>query len=168
MTRTIVGILAGLGLAAAPLLHAGVIDSPIPAIGDVKLKHVYTVTGVSDGDDLGTVIFCTNVDKRNVIVAVEVFTSGGGAPVNDVTTGNGALVASPGQTSTFEIPGQGIASVFEDTKIDTPVQIKSGSARILASSAKILCAAALMDKFNVAPTSMASLPVFKRGGQQGD
>jgi hypothetical protein len=168
MTRILCLVATLFILAPARPALAGVADSPLPAIpGGIKLKHIYTVTGVTDSEDLGTVIFCTNMDKGNVFIAVEVFTSGGAGPVNDVAADNGTHLPSPGQTSTFEIPGDGVASIHEDEKIDTVVQIKSGSARILASSPKIICAATLMDKFAVPPTSMVSLPVFKKS-QKGD
>jgi hypothetical protein len=153
-------------LASAPA-RAGVVDSPIPVIPTVgKLKHVYTVTGVSDGGDLGTAFICTNLDRQNVFIAVEIFASGGGGPLNDVTADVGTVLPSPGQTSTIEL--QQILSFFEDELMDMLPQVKHGSARILATSTKILCTAALVEKFTEPAVSMMKLPVIRKTKQQGD
>lgn len=167
MPRTALTMLAlGFVLSAAPV-RAGVIDSPIPAIPGIgKLKHVYTVTGVSDGGDLGTAFFCTNVNDQNVFIAIEIFASGGGGPLNDVTADVGTHMPSPGQTSTFEL--QPIQIIFEDESFGSLPQVKHGSARILATSTKIVCSAVLVEKFNEPAASMTTLPVFKKGVQKGD
>jgi hypothetical protein len=153
-----------LGLAAPA--SAGVVDSPLPMIPGIgKLKHVYTITGVSDGGDLGTAFICTNLDSKSVFVGVEIFAAGGGTPMNDVTMDDGTALASPGQTVTIEL--EQIVSFFETDLINETNQVAHGSARIVATSTKLLCTAALVEKFTEPAVSMLPLPVIRKT-QKGD
>src|SRR2546426_363597 len=94
------------GLAAlltwTPLSIAGIADSPLPVLVAGKTTvHVYSVSGVggSTGGDFGTYFDCTSTDSVAIQVGVEVFSSGGGAPVNDATATS--LSVNPGATAMF-------------------------------------------------------------------
>src|SRR5438876_1145737 len=81
-------------------------------------------------------------------VGVEVFSSGGGAPVNDATATS--LSVAPGATVMFgTCPAAG---VFLDSNL--AACIPNGSARILATSKKLVCTAFIADRFNEPPISM--------------
>ncbi len=161
-------------LASATLASAGVIDSPLPNLGSsVATRHVYTVTGVMKNNNLETDFICTSLEPFNTIrVGVEVFTATGGNPMNDVSSGvgDGAQDVLPGTTVTI---GTGnTLGIHEDEVISAAAlpagSLKNGSARILATSSKIICNAIVADDLSDPPTSMVPLKVFAKKKQSGD
>jgi hypothetical protein len=160
----IVGVVTWLGRTASAL--AGVIDTPIPLLGDVKVKTVFIVPGVTAGiANIETQFLCTSLDTKPITVAIEVFDDVGGPPENDVTMTNGITVIGVGRTATVET--NEISSFQSDESIDN-VTANSGSARILSSSPKLACTALVVGGANQpTPTSMASLQVIKKS-QKGD
>jgi len=141
---------------------AGPLD-PVPVVNGQKLKVVYRVTGVIANNQLETAFVCTSLDSKDVLVAVEIFKYDGNLQ-NDVTAGNGVDVIEPGHTGGTVT--NSIASIGEDEKI-TNLFVVLGSARILASSSKLLCSAHLVSAAGSPPSVMTALPVFRKG-QKGD
>jgi hypothetical protein len=146
--------------------RAGLLD-PIPVVNGHKLKTIYTVTGVTAGTGgLETVFFCTSVDKKEVLVAIQIFDYDN-ALLNDVTTAdNGVDTIEPGESSSMET--NSVAAIDEDVTITPTDDANHGSARILASSSKIICSAHLISATGTPPTSMTTLPVFKKTKQKGN
>jgi hypothetical protein len=144
----------------------GVIDSPIPLVGGLKVKTVFIVPGVSAGfSDFETQFLCTSLDTKAITVAIEVFDDSGGGPQNDVTADNGVDAIGVGETSAFET--NDIPSFESDEHIDT-VAANSGSARILSTSSKVACTALIVAGASLTPpTSMTNLQVIKKS-QKGD
>src|SRR5213593_4378542 len=89
-------------LAFASTAPGGIVDTPLPVLVAGKTTiHVYSVSGVggSTGGDFGTYFDCTSAETVPIQVGVEVFSSGGGAPVNDATATS--LSVAPGATVMF-------------------------------------------------------------------
>jgi hypothetical protein len=145
--------------------RAGLLD-PIPSVNGQKLKTIYTVTGVTaDFGGLETVFFCTSVDKKDVLVAIQIFDYDN-TLLNDVTAGNGVDTIEPGVTTAIET--NSVAAIDEDQTLTPSDSANHGSARILASSSKIICSAHLISAAGTPPTSMTTLPVFKKTSQKGN
>ena len=133
MPRTLSTLVAALTLAAAPAF-AGIVDSPIPA---PFTQHVFSVPGViGGGGGLQTFFSCTNLDAVNVTVGVEVFAAVGGAPITDPVATSLSVV--PGGTVIFGCGGAVGISINSNLGCGG---ISKGSARILATSKKLLCTA---------------------------
>lgn len=173
MTRTssIFGTVAFCLSLAAPAA-AGIVDTPLPVLPATlkQSKLVVTVTGVYTTpftNSLETVFHCTNVDSKQVEVAVEVF-SFDGLQMNDASSLGSSLVLNPGQTRTFAT--QNTAGYDEDLDLTllTTLAATQGSARIIATSTKITCAAQVLDEVSNPPTSIVALPVFPKAKQKGD
>jgi hypothetical protein len=156
-----------LSLILATPAVAGITDPNLPSLPETlaRPKVVYSVIGVVNGAVLATVFRCTNIDEDYVEIGVELFDSDG-SRINSVSIGNGSLFTLPGQTGTFST---GAVSAFgADEVILLQNILHSGSARIVASSRKILCDALIVDRTTNAPASMVTLPVFSRLKQKGD
>ena len=167
----------------ATFASAGLVDTPIPLIDGEKVRHVFSVTGVTSvTDGLDTVFFCTSIEKsKEVTIAVEIFDFDG-VRMNDVTTivdsdEHGVIVISPGETAAIEtnFDGNDVAAIDDDAFIVPAKEgnpgdktVNHGAARILATSNKLLCTAALVARDGSPPESMASLNVFKKTSQKGD
>jgi hypothetical protein len=147
---------------------AGIADSPIPNIGPGSAL-IYTTTGVQQNDGLiGSVFMCTSTASSSITIAVEVFANTGGSPLNDVTTGNGRATMSPGVTYTFGTGGSGFAGIFTDQQIGGLGGVQNGSARVISTSAKIICTAMVADKVMSPPNSMTTLPIILKLKQKGN
>ncbi len=106
-------------LALGTPVHAGVLDSPVPALsGGVGASHIFTVPGIIKNNNLETDFVCTNLSAATIHVAIETFPAAGGGPVNDVSTPtlNGTGTVAPGGTIT--IGTANTAGVHEDVVIN--------------------------------------------------
>ena len=126
----------------------GVADSPLPVLtpGGPTAQFLFTVPAVMKVRNLDTEFTCTSLTTTSFKFAVEVFASTGGAPLNDVTTGNGAGTLTSGATQT--IATGGTAGLHEDVVISgLGTSVRNGSARIVSESKAIACTAYVADKF---------------------
>src|SRR5437762_12641355 len=79
---------------------AGIADTPLPVLqAGATTLHLYSVPGVIAGGGLDTFFSCTSTDSATVQVGVELFSSAGGAPVNDAVATS--LSVAPGATVIF-------------------------------------------------------------------
>jgi hypothetical protein len=94
-------------------------------------------------------------------VGVELFSSGGGAPVNDAVATS--LSVGPGATVTFgTITPVGIS--INSSLGGGPMS--KGSARVLSTSKKLACTAFVADISNAPPTSAWQLTIIKKTTQK--
>jgi hypothetical protein len=152
MTRTLVA----LALLASSLgrAYAGIGNSPIPA---PFTQHVFSVAGVISNDSFSAYFSCTNAGSQSVTVGIELFGPAGGAPINTAATT--AISLAPGATAIFGTTSS--ASFIVDGILGTGTVTK-GSARILATSKKLICAAFLADPDSVPPVSTVSLAIVPK------
>lgn len=140
--------------------RAGIVDSPIPA---PFTQHVFSVPGVISGGGLETFFSCTNLDVAAATVGVEVFGFAGGAAFNDpVAT---SLAIAPGGTQIFGCGGAAGISVNSNLGCGP---LSKGSARVLATSKKLLCTAWVADPGNAPPTAAWQLNIVAKTKQKGD
>src|SRR5437762_6366603 len=79
---------------------AGIADTPLPVLqAGATTYHLYSVPGVMSTGGLGTYFSCTSTDTTTMQAGVEVFSSCGGAPVNDAVATS--LSVAPGATVIF-------------------------------------------------------------------
>jgi hypothetical protein len=158
-TLALVSAVVALTLSVAPAARAGIADSPLPVLvaGQTTL-HLYSVPGVINSAGLGTYFSCTSTDTTAVQVCVEVFGFAGGAPIsNDCSMTS--LSVPPGGTETFGTSAPVGISIQSNLGAGA---ISRGSARILATSKKLVCTAFLADVGNAPPTSMTYLTVIAK------
>lgn len=160
MTPTRYAVLTALALCIVPTAPAvaGIADSPLPVltVGE-PTYHLYSVPGVIRAAGLGTFFSCTSTDVATIQVGVELFFAPGGAPANDAAATS--LSVAPGATVIF---GTGAAAgILIDSSLGGGSMSK-GSARILATSRKLVCTAFLADDGNAPPTSMAQLTIIAK------
>jgi hypothetical protein len=151
-----------------PAGSAGVVDSPLPSLGGLSTRHVFTIPGVIKYKNIETVFECTSLEtSATITVGVEVFGAAGGSPKNDVTVFGNAAVA-PGATVT--ITTGSLAGIHEDAVISNLLvgDLRNGSARIISTSSRITCTALLADDTLDPPTSMVGLHVIAKKKQGGD
>lgn len=161
---TLLVLLGGIGRA-----EAGLIDSPLPVLAAEQVTlHVFSIPGVIKNNNLETVFICSSLAILPVTVAVEVFATGGGAPLNDVNPPSlsGVEVLAPGVTKT--ITTGSTAAFHEDQTLALPAaSLRNGSARIISTSKSIACAAFVTDQISDPPISMMPLRLIARK-QRGD
>ena len=153
MTRTLVA-LALLASSLSPA-SAGIGNSPIPA---PFTQHAFSVAGVISNDRFSTYFSCTNAGSQSVTVGVEVFGPSGGASINTAATT--AIRLAAGATAIFGTTSS--ESFIVDGILGTGTVTK-GSARILATSKKLICGAFLADPGSVPTVSMVSLTIVPKG-----
>lgn len=121
---------------------AGIADSPLPELlpGSTTV-HLYSVVGVMGGNGLGTYFDCTSTDTVPIQVGVELFDYIGGAPSNDAVATSRSV--DPGATVVF-----GTVSAVGFPVDSTLGIFGRGSARILATSRKLVCHAFVADRLN--------------------
>lgn len=169
---TILGLVMGLtGLTHQPASANGLTD-PLPILfGTTKRAiHVYSVPSVrsslgTNGNSVTTTFRCASTEKtggQDIVWAVEVFSSSSGLR-NDVTVGQGVLTLPPGDTDVISIYD---TAVFVEEGVLREF-VSHGSARILATSTKIICSAFLVHPDDAPPTFITPLPVIKRTTQKG-
>jgi hypothetical protein len=127
-----------------------------------QLTPLFTVPGVVNNGTLGTFFACTNTDTATVTIAVEVFDQAGASKNAPSTT---AVSVAPQGTVLVGTTG---AATFTADALLNPQSIEKGSARVLATSKKVVCSAFLADLVNVPPISMTTLSIVVKGKQRGD
>lgn len=149
-------IALALVLAASPAL-GGIADSPLPELlAGATTFHLYSVPNIIASSGLETFFGCTSTDTATMQVGVELFAGPGGAPANDVAATS--LSVAPGATVTF---GTG-AAVGISISSDLGGFFSKGSARVLATSKKLVCTAWVADAGNAPPTSSWQLTVIAK------
>jgi hypothetical protein len=152
-----------------PAAAGSIADAPPPLLnGTTKAKVIYSVTGVTDSGsrNLATLFHCTSTERtggKPITVGVEVFDVDGTLK-NDVRVGQGVVSVQPGHTATI---GTRSTASFGETAHLRGLSVRQGSARILATSKRIICGAMIVNDELTPPTSMVSLPVFKKMKQSG-
>jgi len=162
-TRYAVRSLAALALYIVPTapVVAGIADSPLPVLSaGVTTFHLYSVPFVTRGGGLETVFACTSTDTVPIQVGVEVFGAPGGAPFNDAAATS--LTLNPGANVRFGTSST--ASISINSSVGGSPS--GGSARILATSKKLVCTAFLVDGGNAPPTSMVYLTIIAKTKQK--
>jgi hypothetical protein len=165
MRETLAALVAIVSFAAVPAF-AGIIDTPLPVLpqGDRVGKSIYQVTGVRTSAGIAAAFHCTNVDTVDVEIGVEIFDFNG-TPLNDVSAFNGSKVLLSGETRTFATANT--LAYDEDEIITLSSDANQGSARISATSKKIICSAQLFDSVNAVPVLMTPLTLVAKK-QKGD
>jgi hypothetical protein len=152
---TMFAILAA--LTGAMRTDADIADSPLPS---ALPQHVYSVTGVINFASTGTFFACTNVDRESITLGVELF-GAAGTLLNDAAASSIAM--APGATAMLGTnPANGLAV---DGNL-APGPITKGSARIVATSKKIVCTAFLADVLDSPPASMTHLTIIAKTKQK--
>ena len=135
----------------------GIADSPLPVLSaGATTFHLYSVPGIIRSGSLGTYFSCTSTDTATMQVGVEVFGPAGGAPLNDAVATS--LSVAPGATVMF---GSSAAGILIDTDPGIPPMSK-GSARILATSKKLVCTAFVADRGNDPPQTSWQLTIIAK------
>jgi len=133
---------------------------------------VFTITGITSSATVGAAIFCTSLEKtKDIRIAVEALAEQTGDAINDITggTANDGVpeILSPGETVTTEISGDGdVTFTNEDARI--AATLFSGSARVVSTSPKLMCAAMILDKTNALPGFAGAVPVVAKLKQKGE
>lgn len=163
LPRTSIRLALTVVLGAAPsAARAGVADSPVPELlPGQKTHHVYSVPGVTQSLGVVTMFSCTSLEKTATMeVGVELFPNAGGSPANNAAATS--LSLAPGATVNFST---GAVSGFS---VDAAVvgAFVRGSARILATSRKLMCTAFLADAGSAPPSSMTHLTIISKTRQK--
>ncbi len=164
MSKMIRGLLAlAFSVTVVAPAFAGIADTPLPVLSaGATTLHLYSVPGVEATGVLETYFSCTSTDTTTMQVGVELFDSAGGAPINDAVATS--LAVAPGATVIF---GTSIAAGISISSNVSGGFISTGSARILATSKKLVCTAFLADPGNAPPTSMVHLDTISKLKQKG-
>lgn len=157
---------------------AGIVDTVPGRFADFKQgKVIFTVTGVlHNSAGLETVFICTNMNKAITInIGIEIFNYAGALQniisefitVNDRNYYNGAVMnIRPGSTATF-VTDDGLAFNQDGVIRTAQASIPGGGARIVSTSAAIICTAAVA-AFGSPPYVMMQLPIIKGLVQKGN
>ena len=139
----------------------GIADSPLPVLDAANATvHVYSVPGVIENAGLGTLFSCTSTDTAPITVAIEIFDSGGGAPLNDAVAT--ARQLPPGNTRTFGTSDAQGVLVHQVTGAGPFGSVAQGSARIVATSKKLVCTAYVADVDNSPPITSWQLTIIAK------
>lgn len=122
---------------------------------------MYAVPGGLNTGALGTFLACTNADTSSATIGVEVFGPAGGGALNNAALT--AISVAPGATVLFGTGGA--AGISIDSSIG-PGLVSKGSARIRATSTRILCTAFAADKGNDPPISSWQLIIVAKTKQK--
>jgi hypothetical protein len=154
-----------LGAVLATPALAGIADSPLPVLVAGKTTfHLYSVPGVIEFSGFGTYFSCTSTDAATIQVGVEVFDSDN-QPSNDAVATSFSLV--PYHSVMFGTH-QSFDGLFDSNLSTFPIRGYPGSARILATSKKLICTAFLADDSSYPPPSMVYLTIIKKTKQKGE
>ena len=168
LNRVLIAVIA-VGFVASGA-WAGVSD-PVPLInGTERAKVLYLVPGVTANANLGTIISCTSTEKsKDQIVAIEVFEEDPPDVINDITLGNGVVgTVSPGENILIEIATDGTINGFNaDENFSTTDDVVHGSARVLSTSKKLICTAAIVEVDGIPPDTMMQINMIVKK-QKGD
>lgn len=152
--------LAAFALAAAffvPPADAGIGDTPLPS----GFKLLYSVPAISGAGQVGPVFTCTNAGKSQVTIGVELFDSTGAAAGNPATN---RLVVPAGGTVNWALGA--VTSMSVDNFFGVAFGNGKASARIVATSTKVLCTAYMIDYSGGGP--QANLTVVAKTKQKGE
>lgn len=157
MPRTLPALVVALTLFAVPAI-AGIADSPLPVLSaGATTLHLYSVPSIIGGaGGLGTYFGCTSTDTAPMQVGVELFFPAGGAPANDAVATS--LTVGPGATVIFGTSAAAGISISSSLG----GSFSKGSARILATSKKLVCTAWVADASNAPPTSSWQLTIIAK------
>ncbi len=164
------GLCALLGFPALGL--AGMLDTPLPIFSDGKSARVVgLLPRVIKNNNLETLVTCTNLGTVVANIGLEVFNKDG-VLVNSVNAGNGEIL-NVAVGATRSIGTDATALLTEDHRMTLPLNLRNGSGRVVASEAKVFCAAMLVDELHaivepsICPTcpvpSLVSAPVWACG-----
>jgi hypothetical protein len=157
MRRLLAFAAATLLLASTAPAFAGIADSPLPVLmAGKKTLHLYSVPGIIAGGGLGTFFSCTSTDTAAMQVGVELFAFPGGGPFNDAAATS--LSVAPGATVIFGTS----SAVGISVSSSVGGSFSKGSARILATSKKLVCTAFVADPGNAPPTSAWQLTIIAK------
>ncbi len=145
--------LGQIGLAVRPTAGAVPSSLPLPLFSDGhQATHSAIFPGVVKRGDAETDVQCTSIANGPIDIGVQILNPNGAA-ANDVSAGNGAILAvQPGSTVTFGTTGT--AALLENTVI-TISGIAQGMARVVSDSDQLLCTATVLDA-GLAPPGMMS------------
>ena len=157
--------LSTLAVAIAPVAGAIPTTVALPQFSDLKTAtHSILFPGTIKRFSMETAVFCTSLASGPIDVGVQVLGSDG-IVANNIGAGNGALInVQPGQTVTFGTTGT--AALLETSVIALP-SISQGVARVVSTSAQLLCSAASLDSVLSPPTSMSNLVGYGVGASSG-
>jgi hypothetical protein len=110
---------------------------------------------------IGTFFSCTNVDNDSVMLGVELFGRGGGAALNDALASS-IMVAAGGTVMLATSTANGFAI---DRNLAAGA-ITKGSARILATSKKLVCTAFVADVVGSPAGSMSYVTIIAKTKQK--
>lgn len=146
--------LATLGHVGA-LVVANDVSPSLPSFADGAIAtHAVSIPGVIKRGRNQTDFFCTSLASVPIHVGVQVFDVDGRL-LNDVGTGNGAVLGvAPGATVTLGTTG---SAGFLETATISISGTAQGSARIVSTSADVLCSALVLDSAVTPPTDLAAL-----------
>ena len=160
MPRTLPALVVALTLFAVPAI-AGIADSPLPVLSaGATTFHLYSVPSSISSGGLGTYFGCTSTDTAPMQVGVELFFPAGGAPANDAVATS--LTVGPGATVIFGTSAAAGISISSSLG----GSFSKGSARILATSKKLVCTAWVADASNAPPTSSWQLTIIAKTKQK--
>jgi len=147
--------LAALGTGVRPTAGPKPAGLPLPTFAGGQLAtHSVVITGVVKRGRMETTVFCTSLASQNVDIGIQIM-SPGGVVLNEISTGNGAVVGVvPGQTITVSTTGT--KAFFEDQVI-TLGGVAQGAARVVTNSPDVACSAFVLDAAVSPPTSISSL-----------
>jgi hypothetical protein len=134
-------------LGAPSTTFAGVQDTAFPTFSDGKASQLALLLPTAiKVNNLDTEVICTNLSPAAVDIGLEVFDQTG-TRGNTISSGNGALLGvAPGATVTITT---GSTRVIHEDKIivlEAPViELRNGSARVVATSTAIGCVAFAVD-----------------------
>ena len=152
----LLAVIVLIGPVATRPAFAGIADSPLPVlVAGKKTLHLYSLPYPVISGSLGAFFTCTSADTAPVQVGVELFFPGGGAPANDAVATS--LSVAPGATVTFGTGGA--AGILIDSNLGGPF---TTSARILATSKKLMCTAFVADRGNDPPQTSWQLTIIKK------
>jgi hypothetical protein len=153
-------LILGAGAASAQTLA----DPPPLLNGAIVGKTVYALSGIVDSATQATIVSCTSTARTggsNITFGVEFFDNG--VSQNDLTTGDGVTVVTPGDTDI--ISTRSVTGISEVPLGSPPVIDGDGTARVVSSSSSLICSAHVVDV--ATGEYRAGIPVFKKLKQGG-
>ena len=135
---------------------AGITDPPPAAMPN----RVFTTTGAIKTDKLDTVIACTDVDSAPVTLKAQFYDQ------------DGTLLNGAGPN--FSIMPGGSIHFATGNLVGIPLSVSFnvsefyGSARLVATSKKLICTGYVVDNASDPPAVMRTLPMVRGLAQKGD
>lgn len=147
--------LATLGEAIQPSAGASPSAIALPQFSDGSpATHVVVFPGLIKRDHMETAVFCTSIATVGIDVGVQVLATSGSV-ANSIPADNGAVLdVAPGETVTFGTTGT--AALLETSVIVIP-GVAQGVARVVSTSAQVLCSAVSLDASLAPPTDVSNL-----------